>query len=92
MNYLAGAGNNITLFEVALLITLSTAANLWGRPKLGLLVNLLFTCYWVFFLNYDFTFGAFRYSEYSIFYFGFALIIFILTIVGMTRGGGEDEY
>lgn len=91
MDFFSGVGNNITLFEVALLITLTTVTNLWGRPKLGLLVNLLFTLYWVFFLNFDFTFGSFRYSEYSIFYFGFALIIFILTVVGMTRGP-VDEY
>lgn len=92
MDVFAGVGNQITLFEVALLILLNTVANLWGKPKLVLLVNLLFTVYWVFFLNYDFTFGAFRYSEYSIFYFGFALIVFILTIVGMSRGHGEDDY
>ena len=91
MDLFSGAGNNITLLEVALLILLNTAANLMGRPKLALLVNLLFTFYWIFFLNYDFTFGAFRYSEYSIFYFGFALIVLILTVIGMTRAD-PDEY
>jgi len=90
MDFFSGVGNNITLFEVALLILLSTAANLIGRPKLGLVINLLFTLYWVFFLNYDFTFGAFRYSEYSIFYFGFALIVLILAIIGLSRGNDED--
>jgi len=91
MEFMSGAGNNITLMEVALLILLNTTANLMSRPKLALLINLIFTVYWVFFLNYDFTFGTFQYSGYSIFYFGFALIVLILTIIGMTRGEEYDD-
>jgi lipoprotein signal peptidase len=90
MDIFSGAGNNITLLEVALLILMGTLANLMDRPKLGLVINLLFTVYWVFFLNYDFAFGAFRYSDCSVFYFGFALIILILAVVGLTRDDDKE--
>jgi hypothetical protein len=85
MEFFAGTGNNITLLEVGLLIFLNTVANVWMKPKLAILINLLFTFYWVFFLNFDFLFGAFQYSEYSLFYFGFVLIIFIFSVIGLTR-------
>ena len=75
----------ITVFEVGLLILLGVLANLFQRPKVALLVNCFFTLYWCFFLNSNLVFENFEKSEYSFVYFGFTLVILILTVLGLTR-------
>ena len=53
-----------------------------------MLINLGFTLYWGFFLNFDMLYGDRSTSEYSALFFMFAIIIIILTVVGLTK----EEY
>ena len=57
MEFLFNTQNNITVFEVGLLLLLNTGVHLLEKPKIGLLINLGFTLYWGFFLNFDMLFG-----------------------------------
>jgi hypothetical protein len=43
----------IPLFEVILLLILSTIAFLFGRLKLAILINYCFTVYWGYILNFN---------------------------------------
>ncbi len=88
MDFLFNTDNNITVFEVGLLLLLNTGVNLLDKPKLGMLVNLGFTLYWGFFLNFDMLFGDPGSSEYSFMFFMFAILVIIFTVVGLTR---EEE-
>ena len=89
MDFLFNTQNNITVFEVGLLLMLNTGVNLFDKPKVGMLINLGFTLYWGFFLNFDMLFGDSSSSEYSFLFFMFAILIIIFTVVGLTK---EDEY
>ena len=88
MDFLFNTQNNITVFEVGLLLIMNTGVNLFDKPKVGMLVNLGFTLYWGFFLNFDMLFGDSSSSEYSFLFFMFAILIIIFTVVGLTR---EEE-
>ena len=74
----------IPLFQVALLLMLSTLALLFARIKLALLVNYLFTFYWGYILNREHLFGSNleKISHFSVLYFGFGLVIIILALTG----------
>ena len=85
MDFLFNTQNNITVFEVGLLLLLNSGIHLLKKPKLGMLVNLGFTLYWGFFLNFDMLYGNTSTSEYSSLFFMFAIIIIILTVVGLTK-------
>ncbi|MCP3953830.1 MAG: hypothetical protein GY697_16670 [Desulfobacterales bacterium] len=85
MDFLFNTQNNITVFEVGMLLLLNTSIHLLNKPKLGMLINLGFTLYWGFFLNFDMLFGDSNTSEYSFLFFMFAILIIILTVVGLTK-------
>jgi len=74
----------IPLFQVVLLLTLSTLALLFGRTKLALLMNYLFTLYWGYILNREHLLGPNleEISHFSVLYFGFGLVIIILALIG----------
>jgi hypothetical protein len=88
MDFLFNTQNNITVFEVGLLLMLNSGVFLIDKPKIGMLVNLGFTLYWGFFLNFDMLFGDSSNSEYSFLFFMFAILIIIFTVVGLTK---EEE-
>lgn len=85
MDFLFNIQNNITVFEVGLLLMLNSIVYLWEKPKVGMVINLGFTLYWGFFLNFDMLFGDTSTSEYSFLFFVFAIMIIILTVVGLTK-------
>jgi len=85
MEFLFDTQNNITVFEVGLLLMLNTAVFLLDKPKVGMLINLGFTLYWGFFLNFVMLFGESGTSEYSFLFFMFAILIIIFTVVGLTK-------
>ena len=74
----------IPLFQVVLLLMLSTLALLFGRTKLALLVNYLFTFYWGYILNREHLLGSNleKMSHFSALYFGFGFVIIILALIG----------
>ena len=85
MDILFSTANNITVFEVGLLLLLNSLALVLGKRKLAMLVNLFFTLYWSFFLNFDMLFGKGGTSQYSSLFFIFAIVVIILVVIGLTR-------
>jgi len=72
----------VPVTQIALLLFLSTAALLFGRIKLALLVNYLFTLYWGYFLNRDMLMGAAKdIPHFTFIYFGIGLTIAVLALV-----------
>jgi len=74
----------IPLFQVVLLLMLSTLALLFGRIKLALVVNYLFTFYWGYIVNREHLFGSNleKISNFNILYLGFGFVIIILVLIG----------
>lgn len=83
-NLLFTAQLTIPALEVFLLILVSTLALLFGRFKLGLLINFCFSMYWGFILNIDlFTdHGGQMISSFTYLYFGFGLAMLVLATIG----------
>jgi hypothetical protein len=75
---------SIPLFQVVLLLVMSTLALLFGRVKLALLMNYLFTLYWGYILNREDLLGSNleKIDYFSILYFGFGLVIVLLALIG----------
>jgi hypothetical protein len=70
---------SIPITQIVLLLSISTLALLFGRLKLALLVNYLFTLYWGYLSNQ----GIMTESQPYIFvYFGFGLTVIILAMIG----------
>jgi hypothetical protein len=74
----------IPLFEVILLLVLSTLAFLFGRLKLAILINYCFTVYWGYVLNFNiFTaYGALLPNTFTYIYLGGGFLIILLAILG----------
>jgi hypothetical protein len=74
----------IPLFQIVLLLLLSTVALLFGKVKLALLINYFFTLYWGYGLNTEYLMGSgmVNLNSYTIFYFGFGLCIVVFALVG----------
>ena len=74
----------IPLFQIALLLILSTIALLFGKVKLALLINYFFTLYWGYGLNTEYLLasGMHHLNSYTVLYFGFGLCIVIFALVG----------
>lgn len=78
---------SIPVIQITLLLILSTLALLFGRTKLALLINFVFTMYWGYFLNIDQLTGSDLQgiSSFTMIYFGIGLLIVILAIIGFLR-------
>ncbi len=73
----------IPLFEIMLLMLLTTFTLLFGRLKLGLLINYCFTIYWGYILNMDiFTEKGGVLNSFTYMYLGFGFVLLLLTILG----------
>jgi hypothetical protein len=74
----------IPLFEVMLLLVLSTLAFLFGRLKLAILINYCFTVYWGYILNFNiFTdHGVLLPNTFTYIYLGAGFLIILLAILG----------
>ena len=78
---------SIPIAQMALLLLLSTAALLFGKVKLALLVNYIFTMYWGYGLTLEYLVdnGYQNVAPFTLLYFGFGLVIVALTIVGFLK-------
>ena len=69
--------------QITLLLILSTLALLFGRMKLALLMNYIFTLYWGYIANRDYLLGHAESAGYFLFaYFGFGLAVVVIALVG----------
>ncbi len=74
----------IPLYQIGLLLLISTFALLFGRMKVALLTNYLFALYWGYILNRNILVGTkFENVEYfTAAYFGFGIVIIAVALVG----------
>ncbi len=81
MDFFMSMEFTIPATQIMLLLILSTIALLFGRVKLALMFNYVFTLYWGFICNqdmfYDFMLNA-NYYVYSYLAFGLAIAFFAL--------------
>jgi hypothetical protein len=76
----------IPISQMILLLFSSTLALLFGRVRLALMINYLFTLYWGYLYQKDVLFEASLQSIiYLYFYFGFGIFIAFIAIVGFLR-------
>ena len=75
---------SVPLFQITLLLTLTTLALLFGKMRLALLINYLFTFYWGFIFNQDFMLkpASTEVNNFAFAYFGFGFMIVILALFG----------
>jgi hypothetical protein len=87
MDFFNSTELSIPVIQMVLLLVLSTLALLFGRTKLALLINFLFTIYWGYFLNIDqlTDSGLQGIDTYAAIYFGIGLLIVIFALVGFLR-------
>lgn len=71
------------VYQMILLLVLSTISLLYGRIKLALLINYLFTLYWGYFFNRDLLITYMIEPYYFItIYFGLGLFVAIMATIG----------
>ena len=71
----------IPVYQLILLLLISTISLLFGRTKLALIINYLFTLYWGFVCNRDLFLGH-ELEYWYLLYWGFGTSIAILAAVG----------
>jgi len=76
---------SIPVIQMVLLLLLSTGALFFGKLKLALLVNYLFTLYWGYGINRDFLVGSgFKnLSGFTALYVGFGLAIAAIALISL---------
>jgi hypothetical protein len=82
---------SIPITQMILLLLLSTGALFFGKLKLALLINYLFTLYWGYGVNRDFLVGSgFEHlSGFTMLYVGFGLIIAAVALVSLISEHGR---
>jgi len=74
----------VPLYQVALLLGLSTLGLLFGRVRIALIINYLFALYWGYWLNREVILGKGTptLDLFTLCYFGFGLLVIILALIG----------
>lgn len=71
----------IPMFQIILLMLISTLSLLFGKIRLALLVNYIFILYWAYFFNRDLLLqmgGPDNFQYITVFYFLFGIIIILI--------------
>lgn len=86
MDFFISTQISIPLFQILLLLVFSTAVLLYGKVKLALLINYMFTMYWGYVFNRQYLhgFGYDKIDAYSLVYLGLGLVIVVLAFVGFS--------
>jgi hypothetical protein len=76
---------SIPIAQMVLLLLLSTGALFWGKLKLALLINYLFTLYWGYGINKDYLLGVgFNHVDgCTVLYIGFGLVVAALALISL---------
>ena len=82
MEFLYSMHIPVPVHQIVLLLFLSTVALLFGKTKLALLTNYLFTLYWGYFLNRDMMLAALNRTYFTAIYFGLGIFIVIVAMIG----------
>ena len=75
---------SIPLVQLILLMTISTMSLLFGKVRLALLANFIFTFYWAYFFNRDLLWGMGpeKFEYFTIIYFLTGFVILMVAIFG----------
>ena len=75
---------SVPLFQIVCLMLFSTVALLFGKMRIALLINYVFTFYWAYIFNRDYlmSLGLDKFDSYTLVYFLFGLVIFMFALVG----------
>lgn len=75
---------SIPIFQLILLMAISTLSLLFGKLRLALLVNFIFIFYWAYFFNRDLLWGwnPEKFAYFTIIYFLIGLTILMVAIFG----------
>ena len=72
----------VPITQIVILLMLITMALLFGRIKLALLINYIFTLYWGYFFNRDLFFDVEGVGYFLLMYFGFGFLIAVFAMIG----------
>ncbi len=74
----------VPLFQIIFLMLISTVALLFGKVRIALLINYVFTFYWAYIFNRDYlmSLGLNKFDSYTLIYFLFGLIVVLVAMVG----------
>jgi hypothetical protein len=81
----------IPLYQVGLLLFLSSLSLFIGKTKVALVINYLFVLYWGYVLNWEAVLGSGipKLDLVSACYFGFAVLIIILAAIGFLNADAK---
>ncbi|MBW1779173.1 MAG: hypothetical protein JRL30_00345 [Deltaproteobacteria bacterium] len=81
----------IPMYQVGLLLLLSSLALFAGKTKLALLINYLFVLYWGYWLNREAVlgYGVVQLDLFTACYFGFGIVIIILALIGFLNAAAR---
>ncbi len=84
MDLIHSAELSIPILQIVMLLLLSTVALLFGKVKLALLVNYLFTMYWGYGFGWEYlkNSGFANLDYFTYIYFGFGFVIVAMAIIG----------
>ena len=74
----------VPLFQIIILLLFSTLSLLFGKVRMALLINYIFTFYWAYVFNRDslMGLGLNRFDQYTLIYFLFGLFIVLFALIG----------
>jgi len=75
---------SIPILQIVMLLLLSTVALLFGKVKMALLVNYMFTMYWGYGFGWEYlkNSGFANLDYFTYIYFGFGFVIVAMAIIG----------
>ncbi len=84
MDLIHSAELSIPILQIVMLLLLSTVALLFGKVKMALLVNYLFTMYWGYGFGWEYlkNSGFANLDYFTYIYFGFGFVIVAMAIIG----------
>jgi len=84
MDLIHSAELSIPILQIVLLLLLGTVALLFGKVKLALLVNYMFTMYWGYGFGWEYlkNSGFANLDYFTYIYFGFGFVIVAMAIIG----------
>lgn len=74
----------VPLFQIIILMLFSTVSLLFGKVRIALMINYVFTFYWAYIFNRDslMGLGLNKFDHYTLLYFLFGLVTIIFALVG----------
>ena len=75
---------SIPILQIVMLLLLSTVALLFGKVKMALLVNYMFTMYWGYGFGWEYlkNSGFANLDYFTYIYYGFGFVIVAMAIIG----------